>query len=192
MKSEISYDEARALFDKYLKTENLRLHSRETEVVMRKLAQHFGKDEELWGIIGLLHDLDIDVIDGDYSQHGYKTVELLKSEGYDIPEIFDAIVSHTEGLEESNAMRKTELDYILAAAENITGLITAYVLMRPDKKIEGAKASSVTKKLKDKSFAASVNRDFINDITEKTGLERSQFIQIALDAMTEIADEIGM
>jgi predicted hydrolase (HD superfamily) len=192
MKDKITYEQAKKIWEKYLKTEYLRLHTRESEVIMRKLANHFGEDEEFWGITGLLHDLDMDSINNDYSLHGKKTVEILKKEGYNIPEMFDAIIAHTEGLEESNAERKTRLDYVLAAAENITGLISAYVLVRPDKKIEGTKVKSITKKIKDKAFAASVNRQFINDIYEKTGMERSTFIQLSIDAMKEIADEIGM
>lgn len=192
MKDKITYEQAKKIWEKYLRTEYLRLHTRESEVIMRKLANHFGEDEEFWGITGLLHDLDMDSINNDYSLHGKKTVEILKKEGYNIPEMFDAIIAHTEGLEESNAERKTRLDYVLAAAENITGLISAYVLVRPDKKIEGTKVKSITKKIKDKAFAASVNRQFINDIYEKTGMERSTFIQLSIDAMKEIADEIGM
>jgi predicted hydrolase (HD superfamily) len=194
MKDKITYEQAKKIWGKYLRTEylRLRLHTRESEVIMRKLANHFGEDEEFWGITGLLHDLDMDSINNDYSLHGKKTVEILKKEGYNIPEMFDAIIAHTEGLEESNAERKTRLDYVLAAAENITGLISAYVLVRPDKKIEGTKVKSITKKIKDKAFAASVNRQFINDIYEKTGMERSTFIQLSIDAMKEIADEIGM
>ncbi len=192
MKDKITYEQAKKIWGKYLRTEYLRLHTRESEVIMRKLANHFGEDEEFWGITGLLHDLDMDSINNDYSLHGKKTVEILKKEGYNIPEMFDAIIAHTEGLEESNAERKTRLDYVLAAAENITGLISAYVLVRPDKKIEGTKVKSITKKIKDKAFAASVNRQFINDIYKKTGMERSTFIQLSIDAMKEIADEIGM
>ncbi len=192
MKDKITYEQAKKIWGKYLKTEYLRLHTRESEVIMRKLANHFGEDEEFWGITGLLHDLDMDSINNDYSLHGKKTVEILKKEGYNIPEMFDAIIAHTEGLKESDAERKTRLDYVLAAAENITGLISAYVLVRPDKKIEGTKVKSITKKIKDKAFAASVNRQFINDIYEKTGMERSTFIQLSIDAMKEIADEIGM
>ena len=192
MKTSITYNEARKIWDKYLKTEYLKLHTLESEAIMRKLAQHLGEDEEYWGITGLLHDLDMDVINGDYQLHGYKTVELLKEEGYEIPEMFDAIISHTEGLEESNATRQTKFHYVLSAAENITGIISAYVAIKPDKKIAGTKPKSISKKLKAKAFAASVNRSFIYDITEKAGIDQPTFLQLAIDAMTEIADEIGM
>jgi uncharacterized protein len=191
MKISITVEEAKALFDKYLQTDYLRKHSRETEVIMRRLARHFGADEDFWGITGLLHDLDMDLIRGDYARHGSSTVQILKDEGYDIPEMFDAILAHTEGIEGNVAVRTKDFHFILAAAENITGIISAYVILKPDKKIAGTKVSSIKKKLKDRSFAASVNREFINDI-EKCGLDKSSFIEMAIEAMSEIAEEVGM
>ncbi len=192
MKTAISYEEAKIILLKYLTTSYLKLHSIETAAIMKNLALHFGTDVVLWQSTGLLHDLDMDVIDGDYSLHGYKTVALLKSEGYEIPAMFDAIVAHTEGLEVSTATRKTQFDFVLAAAESVTGIVSAYVAIKPDKKIAGTKPSSLMKKLKTKAFAASVNREFISDITLKTGLAETVFLQIAIDSFIEIADEIGM
>ena len=191
MKNTINKEEAKQIWDKYLKTEYLRLHTIESEAIMRKLAAHLGKDMDYWGITGLLHDLDMDVINGNYNHHGYKAVELLKSEGYDIPEMFDAIIAHTEGVSGSDAKRTSDFEIILSAAENITGIISAYVILTPDKKVAGTKVSSINKRLKSKAFAASVNREFIYDI-EKAGIELPVFLQLAIDAMTEIADEIGM
>ncbi len=189
MKTTITYTEAFELFNKYIKTTYFRKHMRETEMIMRRLANHFNKDEEFWGITGLLHDLDLDVIGEDLKSHGYKTVEILKDENYDIPELFEAVISHTEGL--TDAKRMKDFHYILSAAENITGMITAYVLILPEKKIEGVKVKSIKKRLKQLRFAASVNREFIYDI-EKTGLELDLFLEISISAMKEIADEIGM
>ncbi len=133
----------------------------------------------------------MDIVEGDPERHGLETIDILKKEGYDCPEMFHAILTHTEGFAQNRPARKTRFEYALAAAESITGIITAYVLVRPDKKIAGTQPKSITKKLKDKSFAASVNRAFINDI-EKTGIERNHFIQMAIEALTEIAEEIGM
>lgn len=189
MKTTITYPEAKALWEKYLTTETLRYHTRESEMVMRKLAGYFNADEELWGIAGLLHDLDLDIIGEDYSRHGYKTVEILRKEGYDIPELFEPIIAHAEGVTE--AKRTTDFDIILAAAENITGIITAYVLILPEKKIEKVKVKSIKKRLKQLRFAASVNREFIYDI-EKTGITLDKFIELAVEGMKEISDEIGM
>lgn len=191
MKINITNTEAKIIWEKYLKTEYLRLHTIESEAIMRKLARNFGKDEDLWGNTGLLHDLDMDVINGDYSKHGIRTVEILKNEGFEIPEMFGAIISHAEGVNEGSAKRSTDFDYILSAAENITGMISAYIAVLPDKKIAGAKPSSIIKRLKTKAFAASVNREFIYDI-EKTGLKLEVFIQLSIDALSEIAEEIRM
>ncbi len=191
MKTTISRPEALSIWDKYLKTKYLRYHTLESEAIMRKLAEHFNKDPEFWGITGLLHDLDMDVINGDYSKHGYKTVEILKEEGFEIPEMFKAIISHTEGVSGAEAKRESDFEIILSASENITGLISAYVLMKPEKKIAGTKVKSIKKKLKAKAFAASVNRKFIYDI-EKAGIDLDTFLQIAIDAMTEIAGEVEM
>jgi predicted hydrolase (HD superfamily) len=189
MKNEINYSDAIALLDKYIKSPALRYHNRETEVIMRSLAKHFSKNEDLWGITGLLHDLDLEEIGENLSAHGYRTVEILKENAYEIPEMFEAIIAHTEGL--TDAKRKTDFDIILASAENITGMITAYVLILPDKKIAGIKSSSIKKRLKQLRFAASVNRDFIYDI-EKTGLSLDEFLDISILAMQEIAEETGM
>lgn len=192
MNNTITMTEAEALLAKYLHTEYLVNHSKESRAIMERLAEHFGEDKEFWGICGLLHDLDMDKCGENYEGHGEITLELLKNEGYEIPEMFDAILAHTEGVEGSRGVRKRRLDHCLAAAENMTGLITAYVILRPEKKIAGTKVKSIVKKLKDKSFAASVNRQFINDVTEKCGLERRDFIEMSIEAMEGIADEIGM
>ena len=192
MKNEISYDEALAIFNTCLKTDYLRKHSRETEVIMRKLASLIHEDETFWGITGLLHDLDSDIIEGSNVLHGYKTVEILKESGYEIPEMFQAILSHTEGMDDKRPKRYAVLDYCLAGAENITGIITAYVILRPEGKLEGTKPKSIRKKLKDKSFAASVNREFIADAISALSMDESAFIQLSIDAMNDIAPEIGM
>lgn len=185
----IKIEEANKLLSKYITSVNLKKHMRETEVIMRRLAKHYNTDEELWGVTGLLHDLDLDILGEDMSKHGYKTVEILKEEGYENKEMFDAIIAHTEGL--TDAKRTSDFHIALSAAENITGMITAYVLMLPDKKIQGIKVKSIKKRLKQLRFAASVNREFIYDI-EKTGLSLDDFIQYSIDAMSEIAVEIDM
>lgn len=191
MKNSITTEEARELLDKHIHEEYLKFHSRETEVIMRALARHFGEDEDFWGITGLLHDLDYEGIGNTEEKHGAGTEEIMKEEGYDIPEMFHAIKAHCENLGYLGVKRESKLDFCLSAAENVTGLISAYVLMRPDKKIAEVQPKSINKKFKDKSFAAKVNRELIDDI-QKVGLERSEFFQIALDAMKEVADELGM
>ena len=192
MKNSITASEAKKLLHKYVSTPHILLHSRESEVVMRALARHFSQDEELWGCAGLLHDLDMDIIKGNYKLHGEKTCEILRSEGYQLPEIFAAILSHTECLEEMKQKyrRQTLLDFCLTAGEQITGLITAYARMRPNK-FAGIKPKSLSKKFRDRSFAANVNRQMIEDITTQ-GIERSVFFSLATEALAAIADEIDL
>ena len=190
MKDQITLEEANNLLKRYLRQAHLLHHSRETEVIMRALARHFGEDEELWGITGLLDDLDLDEIAGNIEKHGERTCEILEEEGFNVPEMFKAIKSHVETLGFSDVKRESKLDYCLSAAENATGLITAYALMRPER-LEGMKASSLNKKFKSKAFAANVNRELINDI-EKTGLQKSEFFEIAIKAIQGIASEIGL
>lgn len=192
MKTTINKQEATDLLNKYLHTNYLRLHSKETEVIMRALAKRAGEDEEFWGLCGLLHDLDLDVINNDMTKHGKTTVELLKEENYNIPEMFQAILAHVEGVEGHNYKRVSDLDYILSGAENITGLISAYVILRPDKKIEGVKTKSVMKKFKSPAFAAKVNRNLIRDAAEHAGMELNDFIDLSIKAMATISDELGM
>ncbi|MDZ7797878.1 MAG: HD domain-containing protein [Candidatus Marinimicrobia bacterium] len=192
MKNVMSYPEAKELFDKYLETDYLRKHGRETEVIMRALARETGADEEFWGISGLLHDLDIDDLGDDLTQHGQRTVEILKENGYDIPEMFNAILAHVEGMEGVDFRRQSDFEYILVGAENITGLISAYVILRPEKKIDGVKVKSILKKFRSPAFAAKVNRDFIQDAADHAGIELREFVRISIEAMSSISDEIGM
>ncbi len=188
----ITPEEARSLLNRYLESTYIIHHSIETGVIMKALAERLGEETDLWYCAGILHDLDMDVIEGNYSLHGDKTVEILKEEGYDIPELFQAILAHTEILDGSNRKRSARLDYALAGAENLTGLIYAYVLMRPGKKLIGTKASSIRKKMKDRSFAATVNRFVIQEGADHLDMELSEFISLSLEALEEVADELGM
>ncbi len=193
MEAGITYEQARELFDKHIKDPAIRNHCRESEVVLRALAKRLGEDEELWGIAGLLHDIDFDETKNDVSQHCVKCVDILKNAGVS-DELIEVIISHGYGMEEipeyKDKNRNTKFQHALAAGEAVTGLIYAYGLMRPDK-LEGAKVKSVKKKFKDKSFAAKVNRDVIREC-EKLDLELPEFLETALNAMKEIADEIGL
>ncbi|NQU82500.1 MAG: HD domain-containing protein [Parcubacteria group bacterium] len=185
----ITLEKARELVEKYLKDKNNRIHSLESEVVMQSLAKHFGEDEAKWAIAGLLHDLDWENTLDNFEQHGLQTIELIEKEGYELPDdVVHAISAHNES--HTGIRRESKIDYALAAAESITGLIYAYALMRPEK-LQGMKASSLNKKFKDKSFAANVSRELIEDI-EKTGLEKSKFFEIAIQAMQSIALEIDL
>ncbi len=191
---DITREDAIKLLDKHIKTDWIKLHSRETEVIMRALAEKLGEDSELWGLTGLLHDLDMNLIDvNNPKDHGQKTCELLV-EKFDenVPsEMLHAIRAHCENLGFTNVKRESKLDYALAAAENLSGFLVACALVIPDKKIKSVKVDSVIKKLKKKDFARKVNRDFIYDI-EKAGVSLGELITIALKELTAISDEIGL
>lgn len=191
MNTSINVEDAKKILEKHITTPFIMDHSIEAGVIMRDLAKHLGENEVLWEVVGILHDLDMDIIKGDYINHGEKTVEILKEEGIDDNLIFEPILSHTECLEEMNKkyVRKNKIDFALGAAEQITGIITAYARMRPEK-FEGMKVKSLTKKFKDKAFAANVNRDFISDI-EKIGIDRNTFFEIAIKSLQSISNQIS-
>ncbi|MFA6617979.1 MAG: HD domain-containing protein [Candidatus Neomarinimicrobiota bacterium] len=192
MKKSISRPEALELLERHLKTDYLRLHSRESEVIMQAMAKKLGGDEDFWGICGLLHDLDLDEINGNMNRHGSRTVDILKNEGYDIPELFQAIMAHVEGFGDHGYKRISQLDFILSGAETLTGLISAYVILRPGGKIEGLKTKSIMKKFKSPAFAAKVDRDLIREAADHANMELNEFITLSIDAMSSIADELGM
>lgn len=194
MDAGITYNQAKQLLDANIKDPIIKMHCRESEVVLRALAHHFGENEELWGIAGLLHDIDFDKTKDDVKNHGVLCRQILKNAGV-TDELIEVIASHTYGMEEipeyKDKQRSSKFEHCLAAGETITGLIYAYGLMRPDKKLANAEVKSIKKKFKDKSFATKVNRDVIREC-EQCGLTIDDFLQISLDAMKEIADEIGL
>ena len=181
-------NEAEELLKKYVKNERMLGHSIASEAVLRALARRLGRDEERWGLAGLLHDIDIEVVGGDLSRHGLEAERILTEAGID-PEMVAAVKSHNEAV--CGAARNTELQHALAAGETITGLIVATALVYPDKKIASVKVKSITKRMKEKAFAASVNRDTIREC-EKIGLPLDEFVEISLGGMREIADRIGL
>ena len=154
---------------------------------MRGLAKKLGQDEELWGLAGLLHDLDYASTKEDTTRHGLNTVDML--EGKLPKEALAAIRRHAFELN-ATEQPETQFDYALRCGETITGLVHAGALVRPTK-IDGMKPKSLKKKMKDKTFAASVNRDCIREC-DKIGLELGEFFQIAIAAVTEIAPEVGL
>lgn len=180
-----SREDSLNLLNQYVKNERMVAHCIASEAVMRAVALRLGEDEDKWGIAGLLHDLDVEITSGDMKVHGLKTAEILRSMNYD-PEIIDAIIMHNE--EASGIPRSTRFHHALAAGETITGLISATALVYPDKKLSSVKAKSVTKRMKEKAFAASVKRENIMEC-EKAGIPLEEFAEIALRAMQESIDE---
>ncbi len=183
----ITRSEAIQMLKENISSENMRKHCYASEAVMRALARRLGRNEDEWGLAGLLHDIDVEITGADPERHGPYAEKLLKGKVSD--EMLDAIVMHNEmatGLE-----RSTEFQHALAAGETITGLITATTLVYPDKKIAGVKPKSITKRMKQKAFAASVKRENILEC-EKIGIPLAEFAALSLDAMKEIDSTLGL
>lgn len=183
----ISREEAVKLLKENVKSENMLKHSFASEVVLRALAVRLGKNENEYGIAGLLHDIDVEITNADPLTHGPYAEKLLKGKITD--EMLDAIVMHNEiatGIE-----RSTVFQHALAAGETITGLITATTLVYPDKKIASVKPNSVTKRMKQKAFAASVKRENILEC-EKIGIPLEEFTELSIRSMSEISDILGL
>ena len=184
----ISREQALNLLNQHIKTENLRRHCLATEAIMRKLAQRLGKDEELWGLTGLLHDLDLEITRDDQSQHALIAADLLAKESFP-PEAIQAIRAHNG--EVLGIPRQSDFDHALACAETITGLVVATAMVQPDKKIASVKPKSVKKRMKEKRFAANVNREIIREC-EQIGIPLEEFISLSLEAMQEISTDLGL
>ncbi|MDL2307727.1 HD domain-containing protein [Desulfovibrio sp. OttesenSCG-928-C06] len=155
-------------------------HALYSEAIMRAMAPRFDADPDAWGLCGLLHDVDFPLTKSTPEQHGLKAKELLEGfEGVD-SEIMHAIMAHNS--EYTGVEPSSNLDYALRCAETVTGMISAAALMRPTG-MEGMEPKSIKKKMKDKAFAAAVNRDNIREC-EKIGLPLDEFLAIAIKAMS--------
>ena len=190
----INYNQAQELLDKYITDNITRLHLVETEAIMKALAKHLGEDEEKWGIIGLLHDIDWDITKDNNKEHCVKAVEILKEAGAS-EFLVESIISHGYSHEAIpayiNKKRDGELQYCLAAAETLTGLIIAAALVQPDKKLASVKLKSLKKKFKQKAFAANCDREIILEC-EKAGISLDDFLKIGLESLQKISNEVGL
>ena len=184
----ITREEALSLLKEHIQNENLFKHCLASEAVMKALADRLGEDREKWGLAGLLHDLDVEEVRYDLSRHTLDAERLLREKGVD-EEIILAVKMHNETAH--GAKRSDRFHHALAAGETITGLIIATALVYPDKKLGSVKAKSVKKRMKEKAFAAGVNRETILEC-EKLGLTLDEFAQIALEAMQGIAQDLGL
>jgi len=184
----ITRDEALALLRRRLKNPNLVNHCLASEAVMRTLAGRFGADPELWGLAGLLHDLDAET-QPDLRAHTLETAELLTVQGV-APEIIEAIRMHNETAQ-GGRRRREVFHHALAAGETITGLIVAAALVHPDRKLASVKAKSVRKRFKERQFAAGADRETIAEC-EKIGIPLEEFCEICLQAMQQVAGDLGL
>jgi predicted hydrolase (HD superfamily) len=183
----ITRNEAVTLLEENIQSENMRKHCYASEAVMRALAIRLNKNEDEWGLAGLLHDIDVEITNADPKTHGPYAKNLLKGKVTD--EMLDAIVMHNEMA--TGKERTSEFQHALAAGETITGLITATALVYPEKKIAPVKAKSITKRMKQKAFAASVKRENILEC-EKIGIPLNEFAELSLNAMKKIDEVLGL
>jgi putative nucleotidyltransferase with HDIG domain len=179
--------DAYALVCEYTQSDSLRKHMLAVEAALRAYARKFGEDENTWGIVGLLHDFDYERWP-DPPDHPLKGAEILAGLGYPA-EVIYAIKSHADYL--PDCPRVSRLDKTLYACDELAGFVTAVALLRPER-ISGMQASSVKKKLKQKGFAAAVNREDIVRGAADLGVEMDEHIQFVIDALAGIAHELGL
>jgi putative nucleotidyltransferase with HDIG domain len=180
-------DAAWCLLTEFTQSESLRKHARAVEACMRAYARQTGADEELWGMVGLLHDFDYEKYPS-ADDHPYKGSEILKERGYS-EEVRRAIMSHAQysGVARLSAMEKT-----LFACDELAGFITACALVKPGKSLAEVEAPSVRRKMKDKAFARSVHREDIIEGAADLGLDLETHIAFCIAAMQAIAPELGL
>ncbi len=179
--------EALGLLQEYNSDDSLIRHALAVEGVMRHFAQKHGEDPEKWGIIGLVHDLDYQQYP---DQHCMKTAEILTSGGW--PEDYiHAVMSHGWGIC-SDVEPQEEMEKVLYAIDELTGLVATTALVRPSKSVMDLEPKSVKKKWKNKSFAARVNREIIQKGAEMLGMELSDLFRETIAGMREVAEEIGL
>ena len=180
-------DEALALLKEYNTSPALVQHGLQVEACMRHFARKYGGDEEKWGIVGLLHDLDYERYP---EEHCHKAAEIMRERGYD-EETIRAMMSHGYGIvtdvEPLSLMEKT-----LYAVDELSGLVNACVLVRPSKSIMDLGVKSVQKKFKQKSFAAGVDRDIVTQGAEMLGMELGELMEEVIEGMKADAEAIGV
>ena len=179
--------EAWGLLTEFTQSESLRKHALAVEACMRAYARKLGGDEELWGVTGLLHDFDYERWPS-LDDHPYRGTEILAERGWS-DEIRRAIMSHAEY---SGVTRVSPMEKALFACDELAGFITACALVKPGKSMAAVEAKSVRKKMKDKAFARSVNRDDIVNGAADLGVELEEHIAFCIEAMKGIAGELGL
>ena len=179
--------EAMALLKEFNQTDRAIRHALAVEAAMRYAARKRGSDEETWGLVGLLHDLDYEQFP---DEHCTKTAEILRERGWG-DDLIRAAVSHGWGIC-SDVEPRSEMEKVLFAVDELTGLVAATALVRPSRSVMDMAAKSVRKKWKDKHFAAGVSREIIQQGAERLGMELSDLITDTILGMREAADAIGL
>lgn len=184
-------EQAHDILMEYMKGEAYIQHSYAVEAIMKGLARRLApEEEEFWGIVGLLHDLDEEQCDwkNHPEVHGPTSVEILKKEGIEDKVLFEAICAHNP---KSGVKAKTTLQYAVLAADPMSGFVKAVAQIYPDKKIASVKPKSIRKRFNELRFAAGANRDYMEAI-EFTGLRLEDLMDIALEEMRAISDKLGL
>jgi putative nucleotidyltransferase with HDIG domain len=188
MKLPMTRAEALTLLEAKIQSPSLRKHSLASEAIMQRLAEHFGEDAEAWGVVGLLHDLDLESIDDDMRRHAETTAGWLAELGFPA-EVLQAIRAHNGDI--LGVEPTSRLDLALTAAESMTGLVSACALIYPSKKVADVQVKSLRKRMKESRFAANVDRDRIRK-HEALGLDFDQFATLSLEGMGRIAEDLGL
>lgn len=183
----VTRDKAWQLLNEYMSNPNLIKHELAVEAAMRAYARRYGEDEELWGVVGLLHDFDYERYP-DMAQHGAMGAAILAERGYP-QEIVHAVRAHNPAHGEA---RTTLLDRALFAVDELTGLIVAVTLVRPSKSLHDVTVKSVRKKWRDGAFARGVNREDIEAGAAELGVDLNEHVQVVLEAMQGIAGQLGL
>jgi putative nucleotidyltransferase with HDIG domain len=185
----IASDRERAwgLLCEYTHSESLRKHMLAVEACMRAYARKFGEDENLYGVVGLLHDFDYEKYPTP-AEHPFVGNKILEERGYS-EEIRRAILSHADY---ANVKRESKMEKALFACDELAGFITASALVKPRKSLAEVEAKSVRKKMKDKAFARSVSRDDIINGAQELGVELEEHIAFCIEAMKGVAKELGL
>jgi len=180
-------DEVVALLERRVANEHLRRHMLATEAIMRAVAERLGEDPELWGLTGLAHDLDAEETEHDITRHGVGAAQALRDLG--LPEeAVHAVAAHNP---DTGVVAESRMDVALIAADQLSGLVTAAALVRPDKDLAGVRPKSVRKRYREGAFARGVDRESIARCAE-LGLDLDEFIALGLEAMQGIAPQLGL
>ncbi len=183
-----SREEAWTLLCEWTSNPNLRKHMLSVEAAMRHYARRFGEDEALWGLVGLLHDLDYERHPSQEAGHPVKGVEHLRNQGY--PEVVcRAILSHADY---SGVSRGSRMELALHACDEVTGFVIAVALVRPSRSLHEVDAAAVGRKMKDKAFARAVSRDEMLHAAAALGVSFDEHVTLVIDAMRGIAAELGL
>ena len=180
-------EDALKLLRENVRNEKMILHMIAVGAIMRELARYLGEDEDLWELVGLLHDIDYERTKDDPSRHGLVAEEILGSLVSD--DVLRAIKSHN--YENTGVEPRTRMEKALIASDAVSGLIIACALVMPSKKLEEVKVKTVKKKFKQKDFARNVSRERIL-FCEQIGIPREKFFELALNALKEVSDELGL